>query len=151
MGSAAAKPDKFSVRNESDSKFRVHVSQITERKISQFAQSGLDIDAGKAADSVMNAETPAGKVIGLVGAFKSSSKKASQSQFVRNESTFAVIGGGKSLTYNLPSGKDAEVFVTITQDVPRGEEENAIVLCSDYSPPSEAVIYIDKDMNLRIQ
>jgi len=151
MGIVFVKPDKFSVVNESSTRFKVHVAQITKRQVSEVSQTALDIDGAKAASSVMKADTPAEKLVGLAGAFKSSNKKASSSQFVREDSTFAVIGSEKSLVFNLPSGKDAEVFISITEDVARSQEENATVLCSNYSPPAGVILIIDKEMNLNLK
>jgi len=157
MGSGSSTPSRFFVRNDSDINCRVGVNQVTQRKVSEFNQTGVSLDAGKAISNVANADTPAQKAVGVLSAMKVSNKKALSLNFVRDNTTFAVVGRGKMLAFNLPSGKDSEIFVSITTDVPPGEEDTAVVLCSDYSPPTERsaamppIIIIDRDRTISLK
>jgi len=159
MGCGASKSANFEsaqffVTNESNEVLTVHVAQ---RITPQVSNRFLTIDSALAARSLVKADTPAEKAVAVLTAVKTNTNndenqsELTTSDFVWIRETFANVGTGKTLAYNLPYGKYAEIFVTITTAVPQGEDKTAVFLCHDYSPPSGTRILIDQGMNLGLK
>jgi len=132
------KPATFLVKNESDTQLKVNVCQVTERKAgTTSSEQVVGIDAGKAASAAMDIQPSddplenAKGAAGVLGSLSLSAKSKQNVEYLRDDKTFAIIGPKQSLAFNLPSGKKAEIFVTITSD-----DKDKTAVCGNYSPPA---------------
>jgi len=104
---------KVVVKNDYDQPLEVSVAQETKRKQARELNKSVGVDGENIAEALSGSEDAGERALGFVKGLRGTVGGSSKCIYELDYSTFAVIGPGKFLPFNLPAGNKKEFYVTI--------------------------------------